>query len=161
RTGRERGVLRENFGGASDPGGFAAAREQRLALLDQTVRLSGAAALARAFDQRPAPFGNRLQQFAEERGVHGIPSARTRSGVSRGMPGFADCNIMRRGGSIVIARRRYGQMPIGAPLSLDVVAVTPALRLAKELRHAWSVGRYQSARTRSHFGGPMGRADSR
>ena len=68
RPGGQLGIVVENFVGERDARGFAAAGQQRLAQLDETV---GAPARRRAArDQGAAAVGDALQHLAEERGVH-------------------------------------------------------------------------------------------
>jgi hypothetical protein len=68
RPGGQIGIIVENFVGERDAGGLAAARQKRLAKLDDTVRAAARRCAAR--DQSPAAIGNALQHLAEERGIH-------------------------------------------------------------------------------------------
>ncbi len=72
RPGGELGVACEDLARERDPRGLAASRQQFLAQLDQRLGARGrlAAAVAGAVDERAAALGDRLQQLAEERGVH-------------------------------------------------------------------------------------------
>jgi hypothetical protein len=65
-------VKRKDFARERHPGRFTPSRQQFLAQFDQACRLCRrvTAPVARAIDQRAAALRNRLQQFAEERGIH-------------------------------------------------------------------------------------------
>ena len=65
-------VAREDLARERDTGSLAPTGQQFLAQLDQTVRTcrSVTAPVARAVDQRAPALRDRLQQFAEKRGVH-------------------------------------------------------------------------------------------
>ena len=72
RTRFELAVARENFARERNARGLAAAGEQILAQLGQVGRalLGDPAPIARAVDQRAPALRDRLQHFAEKRGVH-------------------------------------------------------------------------------------------
>ncbi len=75
-AGLELRVAHENLARERDARGLAAARQQRVAELDQARRalLRDLAPVARAIDQRAAAFRDGLQHVAEEGGVHGSPN---------------------------------------------------------------------------------------
>ncbi len=84
RPGGQIGIAHQNLARERDAGGFAPAGQQLLAQFDQVFgALRGfVVAAAPALDQRAAPLGNRLQQFAEERRVHRRPITASASQVA-------------------------------------------------------------------------------
>ena len=71
RAGLELGVAGQDVACERDTGRFAAAGQQVFAKLDDAFGLGcRPTAIAGAVEQCPAALGDRLQHFAEERGVH-------------------------------------------------------------------------------------------
>src|SRR5690606_1395259 len=97
--GAKRGVARQDLACERGAGGFATAREQLLAEIDDGIRprARGAAAVTRAVQQGAAAIGNGLKKLAKEGRVH----ARCIHAVD-GWP-----TVPRRRQSEVSARERY------------------------------------------------------
>ena len=93
RPGGQLGIAVENFARQRDAGGFAAPGQQILAQLDQALgaRRGVTAPVARRVEQRAAALGDGLQQFAEEGGIHSVPSRTVRCTEYARNAGLATC----------------------------------------------------------------------